>query len=171
MTQRKGVCLCETNVVRAGISSNRLCYKADFYSKPLYLQRSRSMTTQICHCSARDRPPRKISRFQFIRTHAHTSPSRAWNCHTAPDKTSARESGDEATPVPCLDCTGRYPPQRFQIENFMLIKTVLLPFSLNSDCICTKSNLHVSTERYTGSVSISSLTTAARIHRYRCTYL
>ena len=38
--------------VRAGIGINRLCYKADFYTKPLRLQRSRFMTTQICHCSA-----------------------------------------------------------------------------------------------------------------------
>ena len=41
--------------VGTGIGINRLCYKADFYIKPVCLQRIMSMTTQICHCSARDR--------------------------------------------------------------------------------------------------------------------
>ena len=60
------------------------------------------------------------------------------------------------TPVPCRDCTCSHPFQYFQRSKSsrrLKLLSYCLHFSLNSDCICTESNLHVScTERYTGLV-------------------
>ena len=65
----------------------------------------------------------------------------------------------------------RRPSQSFERSNISCRRNLLfyrLRFSLNSDCICTESNLHVfCSKRYTGSVSISIETSAKnkiRIH-------
>ena len=65
----------------------------------------------------------------------------------------------------------RRPSQSFEQSNISCRRNLLfyrLRFSLNSDCICTESNLHVfCSKRYTGSVSISIETSAKnkiRIH-------
>ena len=59
----------------------------------------------------------------------------------------------------CVDCRCRRPSQSFKqlISCRWNLLFQRLRFSSNSDCICTKSNLHVScTECYTGSVLIST---------------
>ena len=56
----------------------------------------------------------------------------------------------------CVDCTCRRPSQSFEQSNICSYSSSAFRFSLDSNCICTKSNLNVfCSRRYTGSVSIS----------------